>query len=619
MLYLALKGGGYDLVIHSQMGIALWWIILCGAATGVLSGVRIGRAGWLALALLCAFVLWTAAGVAWSSSAENSIAEVGRVTAYAAFFVLGICVLNADRLRHLIGGMACAFGIVGVLVVLSRLAPQWFPRDELVTFFGHSARLDYPLNYANGVGEFLAMGMPLLLGVASRARTLLGQALAAAALPVLALGILLSISRGGALAAAVGLLVLVALLPDRIPTVATAITAAAGSALLIAALLGRTALRNGLSTPQAVTQRGQMIVLILVVCAGVALVQTAIALWGRYVERPNWMVVSRRQATIAFATFAAAAVAVAIAAGLPGELSSQWQAFKAPNITGVSATNGYTRFGTATGSHRYQYWQAAVSAFDTNELHGIGPGTFEFWWAQHNSVSEFVRNAHSLYFETLAELGIVGASLIVALLGVLLAVGAWRAWHAPPFTRHLLATAVAALAVFAVAAAYDWVWQLSVLPAAALLLGAGVLSARRRPSFVTRRTRTGTRVALVVAALLALPAIGIPLVATSEIRSSQAAVRSGDLGAAMQDAHTAQTLEPYAATPRLQRALILESQRRFAQAALAAGEATAREPTNWQMWLVRSRIAAEAGHPSSALIYYRRARALNPTSPPFSS
>jgi hypothetical protein len=619
VLYLALQGGGYDLVIYSQVGVAVWWIVLCGVLAGVLPVLSIPRAGWLVLGVLFSYGAWTALGVTWSESVERSVDELGRVSAYAGFFVLGLCVLDAHRLRHLLNGMACAFAIVGVLAVLSRLDPQWFPRDEVVAFFGSTARLDYPLNYANGLGEFLAMGLPLLLGAATRARTLAAGALAAGSLPVLALGIVLSISRGGALAGAIGLLLLLALLPERIPALASALTAAAGSAILIAALLERSALRNGLSTPAAVTQRGQMLVLILVVCAGVALVQAAISLWARFATRPAWMAVPRRRAAIGCAAAAAIAVALALAAGLPGALSRQWRAFEQPNLTGVSASNAYARFGTVTGSHRYQYWQAAVAAFHSSELHGIGPGTFEFWWAQHNSVSQFVRNAHSLYVETLAELGIVGALQVLGLFGILLVLGTVRALRAPPSTRHALAVAVAAFAVFAISAAYDWVWQLAVLPAAALLLGGGILSARRRPAPLTRRSRSVTRLVLACGALLALPAIAIPLIGTTSIRSSQSDVRAGNLAAAMQAANSAQALEPYAATPRLQRALIFELERRYSPAAVAARQATEREPTDWQTWLVRSRIEVEADHPRLALDYYLRARALNPTSSLFSS
>jgi Tfp pilus assembly protein PilF len=115
--------------------------------------------------------------------------------------------------------------------------------------------------------------------------------------------------------------------------------------------------------------------------------------------------------------------------------------------------------------------------------------------------------------------------------------------------------------------------------------------------------------------IAALISIAIPFAMTSSIRSSQSAAGSGNLKAALDDALTAQQLEPYAASPRLQRALVLEQAHDYGLARVAAAQAAAREPTNWQIWLVRSRIDAEAGHPRAAIRDFRRAHALDPLSP----
>ena len=45
VLYLGLKGGGYDLVVYSEVGIAIWWIVLLGALVAVLPSASIPRAG----------------------------------------------------------------------------------------------------------------------------------------------------------------------------------------------------------------------------------------------------------------------------------------------------------------------------------------------------------------------------------------------------------------------------------------------------------------------------------------------------------------------------------------------------------------------------------------------
>jgi hypothetical protein len=441
-----------------------------------------------------------------------------------------------------------------------------------------------------------------------------------ASVPIAVLGLVMTASRGGVLTAAVGIAVFFALSPDRLPKLGSAVVAAAGSTVLIGALLHRGAVRDGLGGAAAVAQRHQLALLIVVVSGGVALLQVALALIARHALRPRVLRPSRRQSTRLTAVAALLVVVVAIAAGVPGELAHQWRTFKQTDVTGVVSHNVLSRLGTVAGSHRYQYWRAAASAFDKKPLTGIGPGTFEFYWAQHGSIYEFIRNAHSLYLESMAETGVVGLALIAGFLLALLGAGAVRALRAPPLARASLAAATASLAAFCAAAGYDWVWQLPVMPVAALLLGAAVLSygppgPPQALGPARARAVWGPRIAVAAVGVAAMLAIAIPFAATSAIRSSQADVRAGHLKAALDDAATAQRLEPYAATPRLQRALILEQQRDLQAASVAIGQAAAREETNWRIWLVRARIDAERGDAVAAVRDYRRAHALNPLSP----
>jgi tetratricopeptide (TPR) repeat protein len=122
------------------------------------------------------------------------------------------------------------------------------------------------------------------------------------------------------------------------------------------------------------------------------------------------------------------------------------------------------------------------------------------------------------------------------------------------------------------------------------------------------------RAAIAVVAAACLIAIGIPLAATRAERASQAAASAHNDTAALADAQSALRIEPGAASAELQAALVLEQQRRLAAAVSEARAATANEPANWQTWLVRSRLEAEAGHPSLAVASFRRARMLNPQS-----
>jgi O-antigen ligase len=619
VLYLALRGGGYDTIVYSEAGLAVWWIVLLGALVGVMPLQRFRRIAWMTTGIFGGFLLWSLLASSWSSSAERTVAEVGRLATYAGFFVVALCALRRDTIRPLVGGMAAAFGLVSLLAVLSRLYPGAFPTDQIPQFFSHGAspRLSYPLNYASGDGNFFALGLPLLLAVSTRARALAVQALAAAAIPVTVLALVMTASRGGVLTAIVGIAVFYALAPDRVPKLATGLAIAIGSVILIGALLHRHDLREGLSTSLAVSQRHQLMVLVVLVCAGVALLQVAVGLIARYAHWPA-LRISRSGAQQLAAAGLVVVVIAGVAAGIPGKLEHQWNVFKETSTTGVVPGNTLSRLGTLSGSHRYQYWVTAVHAFEHRPIDGIGPGTYEFYWAQHGPIYEFIRNAHSLYLETLAETGLIGFLILAAFLLALLTVGVTRTLRAPPLARASLAAATAAFAAFLVSAGYDWMWQLSCAPVAALLLGAAIVS--YRPTEVQRddtertrrRERWATRGAMSFAAVAAMVAIAIPFAMTSALRSSQSEVGNHDLKAALSDALTAQSLEPYAATPRLQEALVYEQAHDFTAARAAIVKAAAREPLNWRIWLVRSRIEAESGHPVEAVRDYKHAHVLDP-------
>lgn len=617
VVYLALEGGGYDLVTRSEVGVALWWIVVLGALVGVLPRARFSPGAWAAVALFAGYLAWTWLAVGWSESAERTLAEAARVATYLGFFVLGLCVVDRSTLRHLINGLGCAIGVVAAIAVLSRLHPAWFPSNNPTGFYA-TARLAYPLNYSDATGEFAALGLPLLLYVATEARTLAGRAFAAGALPIVVLCVGLTVSRGGILAAVVGVLVFFCVAPDRLPRLATGIVAAAGSAVVMYAVLRRPLVRdaNLSSGAPLASQQHAMLAIVLLACAGVALVQAGITLGVRHGVWPEWLVVPRRRARIAVAVALAVVVAVVIAGIAAGVDHRLWQQFKQPNPP--VGGNPYSRLLSISGSHRYQYWVAAIHAFESSPWKGIGPGTFEFYWAQHNSLGEFVVNAHSLYVETLAELGIVGLLLVGGLVLFVLAAGWLRAYRATPTIRSQIAAAVAGFAGFAAAASFDWVWQIAVIPLIGLLLAAGALvNLRDGVRMHSARRLVLTRIALALGALPALVAIVIPLAQTLQVQASQAADRAGQYEAALSDAVSAQRVEPQAATPRLQRALILEQLGDIAGAAQAVAQAAAREPTNWRIWLVASRIATEGDRPRVALADYERARQLNPTSPIF--
>jgi O-antigen ligase len=215
VLALALSGGGYDVVIRGQIGLAAWWVVLIGSAAGLLPAARLARPAWIAVALLAGFALWTGLSALWSASAELTLKELARA-GYLGWFVLGLVAVRAGSATQLIRGVAAALGLVGLLAVLSRLTPAAFPTNPLLEFFpGATRRLAYPLQDADATAELLAIGLPLLLACAAAEVNRAGRAVAAAAVPVTVLAIILTASRGAVLAALVGTAMFFALRHER--------------------------------------------------------------------------------------------------------------------------------------------------------------------------------------------------------------------------------------------------------------------------------------------------------------------------------------------------------------------------------------------------------------------
>lgn len=615
VFYLALRGGGYDPIVRSEVGVVIWWTILIGAIIGILPTARLTRRGLAALVLLSGLTVWTGAAIIWSESAERSAIELGRVASLLGVFALALATQGEGFLCRSVKAIGAAVAAIALLALVSRFHPSWFPANQVAEVLPtERARLNYPLTYWNGLAALLALGSPLLVWTATEARTIAGRALAAAVLPALALTVFFTISRGGLLEAAVALGVLAILHPQRLRLVPVLVLGAGGGALLILAASGRNELADGLTTAAAVDQGTEMALITLAVCIVVGSAHAAVSLAERHGKLPLPHV-SRRAAWAGAGAGLVTLVLAITALGLSGKLGERWEEFRQPVTPGASAD----RFASASGSGRYQWWRSAVDASATEPLLGIGPGTFELWWSRDpNATLGPVRDAHSLYLEMLAELGIVGLLLILGLIGLVVAasiVGTLRHRHDRERTA-LLAAATASVVAFAAAAAIDWVWELTVLPTIFLLLAAAILGFERgKPR---RGCALVARTSFAAGATGALVVIAAPMLSASAIRRSQEQVDAGQLPAALTSARKAEDLLPFAASPDLQEALVLELAGELDPAADAAHEATENEPTNWRPWLVLSRIEAELGEVGPATDAYRRARSLNPRSSIFS-
>src|SRR5436305_1864234 len=123
IVYLALSDGGYGIVERSEVGIAVWWIVLVGTLVGVLPVAGGTRGGRVMLVLLGAFAAWTALAMTWTESQERTSIEVARVATYLGVFALALAVQGRGRWRHLLNGVTVGVAVVCGIAVLSRLEP----------------------------------------------------------------------------------------------------------------------------------------------------------------------------------------------------------------------------------------------------------------------------------------------------------------------------------------------------------------------------------------------------------------------------------------------------------------------------------------------------------------
>jgi len=213
----------------------------------------------------------------------------------------------------------------------------------------------------------------------------------------------------------------------------------------------------------------------------------------------------------------AAPAAYFVAVEPPGEfLSRQWSAFKTqPAAESTTATHLLS-----LGSNRYDFWRVSLREFAHNPLVGVGARGFGPSYLRHGESAETPARAHSLQLDTLAETGLLGALLLVALVLPPLAAGFRRA------RDELVAAGVLAGGVyFLVHSSVDWIWTFPAVGILAMLL---LALGARGPDGVDRpplSRRTGL-VGAGAVALVALIAFVPPWLGS---RYSQRAAKGGAL------------------------------------------------------------------------------------------
>ncbi len=418
--------------------------------------------GRLTIAAMALFVAWSGASIAWAPVTQDAYGDLERLLLYLAVLVAGAAFFRGRLALAAVEPMLAAGCTVVMTYGLSeRLVPGLLHFQQA---FAQGGRLEQPLTYWNAMGALGALGLVLcarLAGDASRATWMRTAAVACAA--PLGAGFYLTFSRGAYAALIAGGLLLVVLSPTRSQVRGAALVIASAAVPIVgaASLDSVQTLQGSLAHREA---QGAIELALVVVSAVVFAVAAAVIARRERDRRLRTSAIRLPSRKLVGAAVPLILVGLIALGGIVHE-RHHVRYFRAP-------TSGSSRLVSLTND-RYEYWDVAVGTFGRHPLVGVGAAGFREEWLAHRTVPEIAKDAHSLYIETAAELGLVGLALLAALVAGSAATAS-AALRVYPVRAPGM---VAGLAAFAVHAGLDWDWEFPAVSLIAILLLAALIAA----------------------------------------------------------------------------------------------------------------------------------------------
>jgi hypothetical protein len=415
--------------------------------------------------------------------------------------------------------------------------------------------------------------------------------------PVLVATLYFTFSRGAWGALLVGLVAMTALDPRRLRLLWTALAIVPAAVVTVAVASSQEALtRQDADIAEWERQGHRLALVVLVLAGGTALLGAGAHLDARHVAVGRR---TRRAFDIVLVAIAVGAVVGGLAAvGGPAAGASEIRdRFEREPVAGVDLND---RLFSVSGNGRSEQFRVSWDSGTEKPVVGYGAGTFEYLWYERRPAPLVVRDGHSLYFETFAELGVVGTVLLAAALALPL-VGAARARRS-----RLAAAGGGAFVAWGAASAVDWHWEVVGVTMTALLVGGICLAAaeRGRPGPLGARGRTTVTLAGVALSLVAV----VGLVGNQALFAAREAVAREDWSTARTHANRARALLPWSFEPEI---VLGDAYAGLGdrQAALGAyRDAVTTDSRNWVAWLRLAQLASGEERTRA----YARVRKLNP-------
>ena len=643
--------------------------LACGAiiAAAVILTPRARRVyGLWPVGLLLAFAALSALSVVWSVQPDASWQNAGLMFAYSAVFGAAVVLARAAPARWpaVIGGVTLAAVVVCGYALLTKVFPSWLDAHDIY------ARLQAPYGYWNATGLTAAMGVIgcIWLGARRRGHALL-SALAYPAIGLLIVTLMLAYSRGALVALVVGLALWFAVVPLRLRGAAVLLLGAVAAGLVVAWDFSQSALSSDSVELHARVVAGRQLgalllaMLLLLAIAGLAI--------GFYTGRHAPSRAARDNAGAVLLSILVLAVVAFVGAlavshrGLTGSISHGFNTLTNTHAPVPAETPGRL---TAIGSVRAVYWNEALKVFQAHPALGAGARSYGTASLRYRSEDLEANDAHGFVVQTLADLGLVGLAIVLALLLTWMA-AAGRATH--PFNRRWtswrelrrdgwqgigwrpledrgelgeqraysperigMLSMLCLVVVFGVHSTVDWTWFVPgdacvALVCAGWLAGRGPLTGT---SGVDRATvgrrwvtggaggssfneigplRLGIAAAVVIAALLAAWAQWQPQ-RSADASQEALALSATDPSAARTAAQNAVDYDPVSAEALFTLSTIQQHAGQSALARATLVRAVHLQPSNPQTWKALGEYDLQNGKPTAALNELRATVYLNP-------
>jgi hypothetical protein len=560
--------GGYFASSWGWAALALAW----AAALALLlrADTDLGTLDVAFFGSLTLFVGWIWLSTAWSHASPQSVLEGERGLIALTGAGAALLVVSRRTVPQLLGGVAAAIALIAAYGLATRLFPNHLGTFDPIARY----RLEAPIGYWNALGIFSTIGALLCLSFAARGTTYVTRALAGGAISILLPTLYFTYSRGSWIALGIGLVSAILLDPRRLQLV-TALALLAPVAALEVWLGSRkealTHRRTDLAAAVHDGKRYALIVLVSVVLTGVLAVVLALVERRAAVPRAVRVAYGGTLALIVLAGL----VVVFMRYGSPAHIASNgWRSFKSsPSPVG---SNLNRRLFSFSGNGRVDVWRVAWHDYRANPMLGAGAGTYGEYWLAHRPNDLQVKDAHSLYLETLAELGPVG--LVLLALALVVPLGAGVVARAHP----LVPAGFGAYVAYLGHAAIDWDWEVTAVTLAALLVGVALIAAarRRRPWPLAARLR-----GVLVTVAVAIAALSfVVLVGNLKLARANGALARHDWSKAAAEASSARDWAPWSSQTLK---TLGEAQLQLGQTGRAAAtfrKALGQDPRNSDLW-----------------------------------